>query len=116
MSTLQTLAFLPNLSPLEIFVIFMVVLLIFGPKSLPALGRSMGKAMREFRMASSKFQESLTDYEDEDDARKDHEAPKKERSRPAGELASEKSESIEAPREKEFAPSAPSGPIIERNS
>ena len=35
--------------PLEIVVILVIVLVIFGPKRLPDLGRSLGKGMREFK-------------------------------------------------------------------
>jgi sec-independent protein translocase protein TatA len=33
----------------ELFVLVIVLLLIFGPKRLPEIGRSMGKGMREFK-------------------------------------------------------------------
>jgi len=35
--------------PLEIIVILVIVLVIFGPKRLPDLGRSLGRGMREFK-------------------------------------------------------------------
>ena len=35
--------------PLEIVLILVVVLVIFGPKRLPDLGRSLGRGMREFK-------------------------------------------------------------------
>jgi TatA/E family protein of Tat protein translocase len=37
----------------ELLLIFAIALLIFGPKKLPELARSTGKAIREFRKASS---------------------------------------------------------------
>ncbi len=37
--------------PLEILVIFVVVLLLFGGKKLPELGRAMGEGIREFKKA-----------------------------------------------------------------
>jgi sec-independent protein translocase protein TatA len=40
---------MPNIGPLEIGIVLVVVLLIFGPKRLPDLGRSLGKGMREFK-------------------------------------------------------------------
>jgi sec-independent protein translocase protein TatA len=40
---------MPNISPLEIAIVLVVVLLIFGPKRLPDLGRSLGTGMREFK-------------------------------------------------------------------
>jgi sec-independent protein translocase protein TatA len=40
-----------NFGPLELGVILIVVLVIFGPKRLPQLGRSLGGGMREFKDA-----------------------------------------------------------------
>jgi sec-independent protein translocase protein TatA len=40
---------MPNIGPLEIIIVLIIVLVIFGPKRLPELGRSMGKGMREFK-------------------------------------------------------------------
>jgi sec-independent protein translocase protein TatA len=35
--------------PLEVVIILVIVLIIFGPKRLPDLGRSLGRGMREFK-------------------------------------------------------------------
>jgi sec-independent protein translocase protein TatA len=40
----------------EMALIFIVALLIFGPKKLPEIGRSVGKAIRGFQDASKEFQ------------------------------------------------------------
>ena len=40
----------------EMGVILVLALLIFGPKKLPEIGRSMGKALRGFQQASSDFE------------------------------------------------------------
>lgn len=45
---------------MEIFVILVVALVIFGPKKLPEMGRSLGKAIREFKSAGSELQDELT--------------------------------------------------------
>ena len=37
------------IGPWEILILLLVVLLIFGPKRLPELGRSLGRGMREFK-------------------------------------------------------------------
>jgi sec-independent protein translocase protein TatA len=40
---------MPNVGPLEIAVVLVIVLIIFGPKRLPELGQSMGRGIREFK-------------------------------------------------------------------
>jgi sec-independent protein translocase protein TatA len=40
----------------EMAVIMVVALLIFGPKKLPEIGRSLGKTIRSFQDASNEFQ------------------------------------------------------------
>ncbi len=40
---------MPNVGPLEIAVVLLIVLVVFGPKRLPELGKSMGKGIREFK-------------------------------------------------------------------
>ena len=43
----------------ELIVIFIVALLVFGPKRLPELGRSLGKGIAEFRRASTDLKTSI---------------------------------------------------------
>ena len=38
-----------GIGPLELIVVLVVALLVFGPKRLPDLGRSLGSGMREFK-------------------------------------------------------------------
>ena len=40
---------MPNIGPLEIVVVLIIALVVFGPKRLPELGKSMGRGIREFR-------------------------------------------------------------------
>jgi sec-independent protein translocase protein TatA len=40
---------MPSIGPLELAVILVVALVVFGPKRLPELGKSMGKGIREFK-------------------------------------------------------------------
>jgi sec-independent protein translocase protein TatA len=54
---------MPNVGPLELLVVLIIALVIFGPKRLPELGRSLGKGIREFRGSLSG--ESKDDDEDE---------------------------------------------------
>ncbi|OFV99740.1 MAG: twin arginine-targeting protein translocase TatB [Acidobacteria bacterium RIFCSPLOWO2_12_FULL_54_10] len=43
----------------ELIIIFIVVLLLFGPKRLPELGRSLGRGLTEFRRASNDLKNSI---------------------------------------------------------
>jgi sec-independent protein translocase protein TatA len=43
----------------ELVLIFVIALLVLGPKNLPQLGRSLGRAMREFRKASDEFRNTI---------------------------------------------------------
>ncbi|HEU4803213.1 MAG TPA: twin-arginine translocase TatA/TatE family subunit [Solirubrobacterales bacterium] len=40
---------MPNIGPLEIAIVAIIALVIFGPKRLPELGSSLGRGMREFK-------------------------------------------------------------------
>jgi sec-independent protein translocase protein TatA len=43
----------------ELIVIFLLALIVFGPKKLPEMGRSIGQAMREFRKATRGFMDDI---------------------------------------------------------
>ncbi|MCK4430783.1 MAG: TatA/E family twin arginine-targeting protein translocase [Candidatus Aminicenantes bacterium] len=43
----------------ELLIILVIALLIFGPKKLPEVGRSLGKALREFRKTSDEIKEKF---------------------------------------------------------
>jgi len=56
----------------ELIIIMVIALLIFGPRKLPEMGRSIGAALRELRRASNDFMSAVDDVksdlsEDEDD-------------------------------------------------
>jgi sec-independent protein translocase protein TatA len=40
---------MPNVGPWELIILLGILLLVFGAKRLPEIGRSMGKGMREFK-------------------------------------------------------------------
>jgi TatA/E family protein of Tat protein translocase len=44
-----------NIGPAELVLIFIIALLVFGPKKLPEIGRSVGKALREFKKTSEEI-------------------------------------------------------------
>lgn len=43
----------------EMAVIFLIALIVFGPRKLPELGRTMGAAMREFRRSLNQIQREI---------------------------------------------------------
>ena len=40
---------MPNIGLLEILIVLIIVLIVFGPKRLPEMGRSLGRGIREFK-------------------------------------------------------------------
>jgi sec-independent protein translocase protein TatA len=53
-----------NIGPLEIAIVVIIALLVFGPKRLPELGRSLGKGIREFK---GSITGDHGDHDDDDD-------------------------------------------------
>ena len=45
----------------ELILIFVVALLLFGPRKMPDIGRSIGRALGEFRRASNEFRRTIED-------------------------------------------------------
>ncbi len=58
-----------NVGPAEILVVLLIALIVFGPKRLPEIGRTVGKGLREFRQATQDVKDELsrtmTDEEDQ---------------------------------------------------
>ncbi len=65
-----------NLGMPEILVILVLALLLFGPKKLPELGRSLGQSIREFKKGAAEIKEEL------ESAMEDKPEPAKETARP----------------------------------
>ncbi|RLE18213.1 MAG: twin-arginine translocase subunit TatB [Acidobacteria bacterium] len=45
----------------EMMMIFVVALILFGPRQMPQIGKSIGKALGEFRRASNEFKRTIED-------------------------------------------------------
>lgn len=60
---------MPNIGPAELIIVLVIVLVIFGPKKLPGLGRSLGTSMREFKdsISGKDDDKSLAASDDDDD-------------------------------------------------
>ena len=92
----------------ELLVIFVIALLVFGPKKLPELGKSLGKGLREFKRATNDLKSSwdeqvkdaeqdisdaTTDIKDlQEDIQADIREPEKNYDRPTDPLPNEPSE------------------------
>jgi len=55
-----------GLGPTEVIIVLILALVVFGPKKLPEMARSVGKGIREFKSSVS--------MDDDDDDRRDHPA------------------------------------------
>jgi len=54
----------------ELIIIFVIALIIFGPRKLPELGKSLGKSLAEFKRASNELKSTLEEeIQDHRDAR-----------------------------------------------
>ena len=69
-------AFIPGLGTTELIIILVIILVLFGPKRLPALGKSLGKTMRAIREGADGAGEG--EDEDEDTSAKAKAKPKDE--------------------------------------
>lgn len=70
-----------SLGPLEIFLVFLVILLIFGAKRIPEIARGLGKGISEFKRAT---QDMASEFNVEDKPRIDRQ---QQRRRPSGQTA-----------------------------
>jgi TatA/E family protein of Tat protein translocase len=84
----------------ELILILVIALIVFGPRKLPEIGKSMGKMLAEFRKASQDFQRTI---EDEVEA---------EKTRAAAPAAAPPAAAEPAP---PAAPAAPAEPTVSRD-
>jgi sec-independent protein translocase protein TatA len=92
----------------ELIIIFVIALIIFGPRKLPELGRSLGKSLAEFKRASNELRNTLEEeirLEEQKPAKVDEPKPKIEPSRTA-EAAGEPNDAYGEP-----VGAAPSGKV-----
>jgi sec-independent protein translocase protein TatA len=61
----------------EMLIILVIALIIFGPRKLPELGRSLGKSLAEFKRASNELKNTLEEEIRLDEQRSAQEAAKK---------------------------------------
>jgi sec-independent protein translocase protein TatA len=77
---------MPNVGPLELAIVLIIALVVFGPKRLPELGRSLGRGIREFRGSVSG-----DDKGDDDEQSRQREIPPGD---PGPAIADEKTEPV----------------------
>ena len=66
---------MPNIGLPEILIVLAIALIVFGPKRLPEMGRSLGKGMREFK-------DSITGNDEDDEPREIERVPADESTKP----------------------------------
>ena len=102
---------LPSVGMPELIIILVIALIIFGPRKLPELGRSLGRSIGEFRKASNELKSTL-----EEEIRLEEQKEQK------AKLAAEQESAIAAATppspvdEVLVEPSAPAEPTINRTS
>lgn len=92
---------MPSIGPLELAIVLVIVLLIFGPKRLPGLGKQLGTGMREFK-------DSITGKDKDDEPTDAFGQPAK-----AAEPAQIKAAAVEDPPQAPPAAVAPAEPRAE---
>ncbi|EIQ00152.1 Sec-independent protein secretion pathway component [Opitutaceae bacterium TAV1] len=95
-----TLAFLEGIGSMELLLIFVLGLVLFGGKGLPNVARGLGRAMREFKKATSGVEEEIKRAMEEP-------PPRPRRRKPVNGTAASRAASRSLP-----APAAPSAPAV----
>jgi len=94
----------------ELFLILVVALIVFGPRKLPEIGKSLGKMMAEFRKASNEFKRTIENEVEADKIRESMriELPRLDSSPSSGPPAESPPAGAPAP---EAVPEAPGEPV-----
>jgi len=76
-----------GVGPAELVIVLVVALLVFGPKRLPEIGRSLGAAMRQLRQASNDFTSLInsTEFDEPDEPSTVEESKRRNTNTKAGE-------------------------------
>jgi sec-independent protein translocase protein TatA len=93
----------------ELVLILVLALVVFGPRKLPEIGRSMGKLLAEFRKASHEFQRTIEDEVEAEKARPPAPAPA-----PAPVDAAAPAPSAQTPAEETVSRDTPPPPVEPR--
>jgi sec-independent protein translocase protein TatA len=85
----------------ELIIIFVIALIIFGPRKLPELGRSLGKSLAEFKKASNELKSTLEEEIRLEEQRTAFEASKAANGAPAAAAAASTAAEPTAPAEEQ---------------
>jgi sec-independent protein translocase protein TatA len=58
-----------NFGPTEVGLVFLIILLIFGPTQIPKMARGFGQALREFRKAQREISDEVSREEPNEEKR-----------------------------------------------
>lgn len=58
---------IPHVGTAELIIIFLVALLVFGPKKLPDIGKAIGQGLRELKKASREVMDTVNSVDIEDE-------------------------------------------------
>ena len=95
-----------DFSPIQIIIVLVIALLVFGPKRLPEMGRNLGRSMREFKNSISG--DSRSDVEEDADLAEEV-ARRQEPPAPTPEIAAAEIVDERAEREREAVGAARNG-------
>lgn len=66
---------MPQIGPLELAVVAVIALIVFGPNRLPEMARSFGKAMSEFKRQANDIKKDFESGLKEDEEKRTEESP-----------------------------------------